>query len=79
MAQSKLEIGDLGERLNRVLTSELFKLQQYRSEFFGRLRELLSNKSQISIQGDRFVFQSDILFFSGSATIHPEHITVLVS
>ncbi|MDB9825222.1 OmpA family protein [Alphaproteobacteria bacterium] len=79
VAQSKLEIGDLGERLNRVLTSELFKLQQYRSEFFGRLSELLSNKSQISVQGDRFVFQSEILFSSGSATIQPEGKNALVS
>ena len=79
MAQSKLEIGDLGERLNRVLTSELFKLQQYRSEFFGRLSELLSNKSQISVQGDRFVFQSEILFSSGSATIQPEGKNALIS
>ena len=79
MAQSKLEIGDLGERLNRVLTSELFKLQQYRSEFFGRLSELLSNRSQISVQGDRFVFQSEILFSSGSATIQPEGKNALVS
>jgi chemotaxis protein MotB len=79
MAQSKLEIGDLGERLNRVLTSELFKLQQYRSEFFGRLSELLSNRSQISVQGDRFVFQSEILFASGSATIQPEGKNALVS
>ena len=78
MAQSKLEIGDLGERLNRVLTSELFKLQQYRSEFFGRLSELLSNRSQISVQGDRFVFQSEILFSSGSATIQPEGKNALV-
>ena len=79
MAQSKLEIGDLGERLNRVLTSELFKLQQYRSEFFGRLSELLSNRSQISVQGDRFVFQSEILFSTGSATIQPEGKNALVS
>ncbi len=69
MANSKLEIGDLGDRLNRVLTSELFKLQQYRSEFFGRLNELLSDRSQITVQGDRFVFQSEILFNSGSAEI----------
>ena len=69
MASSKLEIGDLGERLNRVLTSELFKLQQYRSEFFGRLSELLADRSQITVQGDRFVFQSEILFASGSAEI----------
>ena len=69
MASSKLEIGDLGERLNRVLTSELFKLQQYRSEFFGRLSELLSDRYQITVQGDRFVFQSEILFSSGSAEI----------
>ncbi len=72
MAESKIEIEDLGERLNRVLTSELFKLQQYRSEFFGRLNILLADKSQISVQGDRFIFQSEILFASGSSQIQDE-------
>ncbi|MDC0861323.1 OmpA family protein [Alphaproteobacteria bacterium] len=72
MANSKIEIEDLGDRLNRVLTSELFKLQQYRSEFFGRLNQLLADRSEITVQGDRFVFQSEILFYSGSAEIQKD-------
>ncbi len=72
MANSKIEIEDLGDRLNRVLTSELFKLQQYRSEFFGRLNQLLADRSEITVQGDRFIFQSEILFYSGSAEIQTD-------
>lgn len=45
------------------------ELQRYRSEFFGRLREILGDREGIRIEGDRFVFQSEILFASGSATL----------
>ena len=69
IANSKIELGELGDRLNRVLTSELFKLQQYKSEFFGRLSEALGDRDDIQIKGDRFIFQSEILFESGSADI----------
>ena len=69
IASSKIELGDLGDRLNRVLTSELFKLQQYKSEFFGKLSEALGERKDIQIKGDRFIFQSEILFDSGSAEI----------
>ena len=69
IASSKIELGDLGDRLNRVLTSELFKLQQYKSEFFGKLSEALGEREDIQIKGDRFIFQSEILFDSGSAEI----------
>ena len=69
IASSKIELGDLGDRLNRVLTSELFKLQQYKSEFFGKLSEALGDRDDIQIKGDRFIFQSEILFDSGTAEI----------
>ena len=69
IAKSKIELGEIGDRLNRVLTSELFKLQKYKSEFFGKLSEALGDRDDIQIKGDRFIFQSEILFESGSAEI----------
>ena len=69
IASNKIELGELGDRLNRVLTSELYKLQKYRSEFFGQLSDTLGQREDIQIKGDRFVFQSEILFESGSTDI----------
>ena len=69
IASNKIELGELGDRLNRVLTSELYKLQKYRSEFFGQLSETLGQREDIQIKGDRFIFQSEILFESGSTSI----------
>ena len=69
IASNKIELGELGDRLNRVLTSELYKLQKYKSEFFGQLSETLGQRKDIQIKGDRFIFQSEILFESGSADI----------
>jgi chemotaxis protein MotB len=69
IANNKIELGEIGDRLNRVLTSELFKLQKYKSEFFGKLSEALSDRDDIQIKGDRFIFQSEILFDSGSVEI----------
>ena len=48
------------------------ELSRYRSEFFGRLRDSLSERSEVSIEGDRFVIQSGVLFASGSAELDPE-------
>ena len=72
IAQNEIELGELGDRLNRVLTSELFKLQKYKSEFFGKLSEALADREDIQIKGDRFIFQSEILFDSGSANIQED-------
>lgn len=69
IANNKIELGEIGDRLNRVLTSELFKLQKYKSEFFGKLSEALGDRDDIQIKGDRFIFQSEILFDSGSVDI----------
>lgn len=65
-------IRNLGNRLNRALAVKVQELARYRSEFFGRLRALLGNRPGISIEGDRFILQSEVLFASGSAKIEPE-------
>ena len=69
---SKTRIADLGKRLNAALARQVQELQRYRSDFFGRLRELLKGRKDIRIEGDRFVFQSEVLFASGQATLSPE-------
>ncbi|WP_428491101.1 peptidoglycan -binding protein [Rhodopila sp.] len=63
------EITNLGQRLNVALASKVEELRQYRSEFFGKLRKLLTNRPGIAIVGDRFVFQSEVLFPVGSADL----------
>ena len=67
-----IQIAELGKRLNTALASKVQELARYRSEFFGRLREILGNREDIQIVGDRFVFQSEVLFDSGSAEIGPD-------
>lgn len=62
-------IVDLGKRLNAALATKVQELARFRSEFFGRLREVLSGRQDIRVVGDRFVFQSEVLFESGSADI----------
>ncbi len=69
--ESQAQIADLGKRLNAALAQKVQELAKYRSEFFGRLREILGNRPDIEIVGDRFVIQSEILFGSGSADINP--------
>lgn len=70
--ESEAVIADLGKRLNRALAGKVEELSRYRSEFFGRLREVLGSRRDIQIVGDRFVFQSEVLFDSGSAELEPE-------
>jgi chemotaxis protein MotB len=65
----EVQITNLGQRLNAALASKVQELQRYRSEFFGRLRELLGDQAGVRVVGDRFVFQSEVLFESGSATL----------
>jgi len=60
---------NLTRQLNNALTSKVLELQRFRSEFFGRLREVLQDRSDVKIVGDRFVFQSEVLFDAGSADI----------
>ena len=65
-------IADLGQRLNVALAQRVQELSRYRSEFFGRLRAILGNRQDIRVVGDRFVFQSEVLFDTGSAAMRPE-------
>ncbi|HKJ96099.1 MAG TPA: peptidoglycan -binding protein [Gammaproteobacteria bacterium] len=67
----KAKIKDLGKRLNVALAKKVEELAKYRSEFFGRLRKVLGDVSEIRIVGDRFMFQSELFFESGSADIGP--------
>ncbi len=68
---SQAKIADLGSRLNVALAQRVQELNRYRSDFFGRLRQILGDRPGIRIVGDRFVFQSDILFDSGQAAVNP--------
>ena len=68
---NNVTIADLDRRLNAALAQKVEELQHYRSEFFGRLRTLLENRSGIQVVGDRFVFQSEVLFPVGSAELTP--------
>ncbi|MEO4000751.1 peptidoglycan -binding protein [Mesorhizobium sp. CAU 1732] len=67
---SNIKIADLGRRLNVALAQRVQELNRYRSDFFGRLREILSDRENIRIVGDRFVFQSEVLFPVGSEVIN---------
>ncbi|MEF0940627.1 peptidoglycan -binding protein [Rhizobium sp. BR 362] len=69
---SQVKIADLGRRLNVALAQRVQELNRYRSDFFGRLREILSDRDNIRIVGDRFVFQSEVLFPSGAADLNPD-------
>jgi len=66
---SQTRIKDLGVRLNAALARQVRELKRYRSDFFGRLRQLLKGRKDIRVVGDRFVFQSEVLFPSGSASM----------
>ena len=70
--EQQREIERLGERLNVALAKKAEELQRYRSEFFGRMRALLGGHPSIRVVGDRFVFQSELLFPSGEASLRPE-------
>jgi len=67
-----LKIEVLGKRLNKALTSKVFELQKYRSEFFGKLQKILGERADIKIVGDRFIFESELLFDSASANLQLE-------
>ena len=64
-----VQIANLGGLLNAALARKVEELQRYRSEFFGKLREVLANRPGIQVVGDRFVFQSEVLFPVGSAEL----------
>lgn len=73
-AASRTQIADLGRRLNLALAQRVQELSRYRSDFFGRLREILEGRADVQVVGDRFVFQSEVLFEPGVAEVSPEGI-----
>ena len=74
---SQARIKDLGKRLNAVLARQVQELKRYRSDFFGRLRELLKNRKDIRVVGDRFIFQSEVLFAPGDAQISAQGLATM--
>ncbi|HEX2135016.1 MAG TPA: peptidoglycan -binding protein [Microvirga sp.] len=70
--ESQARIADLGSRLNVALAQRVQELARYRSDFFGRLRQILGNRPDVRIVGDRFVFQSEVLFPVGQAILRTE-------
>jgi chemotaxis protein MotB len=68
----QVRITNLGSRLNAALASRVQELTKYRSEFFGRLREILGDQPGVRIVGDRFIFQSEVLFATGSSDLNEE-------
>lgn len=69
--ESQAKIADLGSRLNVALAQKVQELARYRSDFFGRLRQILGDRPGIRVVGDRFVLQSEVLFESGQASLNP--------
>ena len=69
--ESQARISDLGSRLNLALAQKVQELARYRSDFFGRLREILGNRPGIRVVGDRFVFESEVLFDSARSEMNP--------
>jgi chemotaxis protein MotB len=70
--ESQAQIADLGRRLNLALAARVEELARFRSEFFGRLRQVLGERADLRVVGDRFVFQSELLFPSGSSELEPQ-------
>ncbi|MBI74567.1 MAG: hypothetical protein CMH94_03085 [Oceanicaulis sp.] len=70
--EAEAQVINLGERLNAALAERAAELAVYRSDFFGRLREILGNRTGVRVVGDRFVFETDVLFPSGSAALSSE-------
>ena len=70
--ESQQRIADLGQRLNVALAQSVQELSRYRSDFFGKLRDILGNRPDMHIVGDRFVLQSEVFFDSGRAELRPE-------
>lgn len=67
---------DAESRENELLAAEAVRLEaeandlrSFRSEFFGRMREVLGGRDELQVVGDRFVFSSEVLFEPGSATL----------
>lgn len=71
-AEQQAQIAELGRRLNTALARKVEELAAFRSEFFAALSQLLGEREEIRVEGERFIFQSELLFDSGSADLGPE-------
>lgn len=67
--EQQAQIENLSQRLNAALARKVQELQEVRSRFFEALREALGDRADVRVVGDRFIFESDILFGSCSATL----------
>jgi chemotaxis protein MotB len=70
--ESQQRVSDLGQRLNVALAQHVQELSRYRSDFFGKLREILGDRPDMRVVGDRFVLQSEVFFDTGRADLKPE-------
>jgi chemotaxis protein MotB len=75
--ESQTRLTELGQRLNVALAQRVQELSRYRSDFFGRLRQILGNRQDVRIVGDRFVFQSEVFFDASQAALKPEGMSEL--
>ena len=67
----KLEVAEYNrlQKERELLRSQATELERYKSNFFGRIRELVEGKDGVKIVGDRFVFSSEVLFDVGKADL----------
>ncbi len=70
-AEQKVQIVNLGKRLNAALARQVSELARYKSDFFAKMLEIMADRPGVRVEGDRFVFESDVLFASGSADLNP--------
>ncbi len=70
-ADEQAKASGLTQQLNLALAAQVEELRKYRSDFFGKLRAVLSDRPGITVVGDRFVFQSEVLFAGGSSELTP--------
>jgi chemotaxis protein MotB len=70
--ESQGRITELGQRLNLALAQKVQELTKYRSDFFGKLRQILGNRPDVRVVGDRFVLQSELFFDTGKADLKPD-------
>jgi chemotaxis protein MotB len=70
--ETQTRLNEMGQRLNLALAQRVQELSRYRSDFFGRLRNILGNRPDIRVVGDRFVLQSEVFFDTGQSVLKPE-------
>lgn len=71
-AEAEKQRRALEEEARSKAEAEAKDLARYRSEFFGRLSQILEGREGVRVVGDRFAFSSEVLFPAGEATLSPE-------